>query len=240
MRNTAWCNLSTTPLALLVLLAGAGFICPANAQNPEVQQRVAALKESVARDQQTIRQYEWIETTVISLKGEEKSREQKQCYYGAEGSLQKVDVSESPQDKKRGLRGRIIEKKKAELTDYMKQAVALVKTYVPPDPARIQAVKDAGNASVDLPGAGKGARVNLRNYAKPGDVLSVEVNPASNRVMGLTVATYLDDPKDAVTLNVRFSSLQDGTGYPATEVLVAKAKNLTVNVTNSGYRKSAH
>lgn len=80
--------------------------------------------------------------------------------------------------------------------------------------------------------------MNLRDYAKPGDVLSVEVDPASNRVMGLTVATYLDNAKDAVTLDVRFSSLQDGTGYPATEVLVAKAKNLSVNVTNSGYRKS--
>ena len=96
------------------------------------------------------------ETTVISLKGEEKSREQKQCYYGADGSLQKVDVSESPQEEKRGLRGRVVARKKAELTDYMKQAVALVKTYVPPDPAKIQAVKDAGNVSLDLPGAGRG------------------------------------------------------------------------------------
>jgi hypothetical protein len=93
-------------------------------QSPEVQQRVAALKQSVARDQQSIRQYEWIETTVISLKGEEKSRQQKQCYYGAEGSLQKITVSASPPPaQKRGLRGRIIENKKEELTDYMKQAV---------------------------------------------------------------------------------------------------------------------
>jgi hypothetical protein len=219
----------------------ASLLTPAivRAQSPEVQQRVAALKQSVASDQQIIRQYEWIETTVISLKGEEKARLQKRCYYGAEGSLQKVPVSESPQTKKRGLRGRVIEKKKEELTDYMKQAVALVKTYVPPDPGRIQAVKDAGKVSLDLPGGGHGARVNLRDYAKPGDVLSVEVDPASNRLMGLTVATYLDDAKDAVTLDVRFLSLQDGTGYPANEVLDAKAKNLLVNVTNSGYRKSA-
>jgi hypothetical protein len=212
----------------------------ARSQSPEVQQRVAALKQSVAKDQQSIRQYEWIETTVISLKGDEKSRQQKQCYYGADGALQKITVDPSPPPaNKRGLRGRIIEKKKEELTDYMKQAVALVKTYVPPDPARIQAVKDAGKVSLDLPGAGKGVRVNLRDYAKPGDVLSVEVDPASNRVTGLTVATYLADAKDTVTLDVRFSSLKDGTGYPASEVLVAQAKNLSVNVTNSGYRKSA-
>jgi hypothetical protein len=210
-------------------------------QSTAMEERVAALKQSVARDQQNIRQYEWIETTVITLKGEEKSRQQKQCYYGAEGSLQKVEVSATPPPKKkRGVRGRIAANKKEELTDYMKKAVALVKTYVPPDPARIQAVKDAGKVNLDLPGGGKGARVNLRDYAKPGDVLSVEVDPASNRVMGLTVATYLDDAKDAVNLDVRFSALQDGTGYPATEVLVASAKNLSVNVTNSGYRKSAH
>jgi hypothetical protein len=209
-------------------------------QSPEVQQRVLALKQNVARDQQSIRQYEWIETRVISLKGEEKSRLQQRCYYGADGVLQKVTVDTSPPpDKKRGLRGRIVAKKTEELTDYMKQAVALVKTYVPPDPARIQALKDAGNVSLDLPGGGKGARLNFRGYAKPGDMLTVEVDPASNRVIGITVATYLDDPKDTVTLNVSFSSLQDGTGYPATEVLVAAAKNLSVNITNSGYRKSA-
>jgi len=211
------------------------------AQSPDLQQRVVALKQSAAKDQQNIRQYEWIETTVISLKGEEKSRQQKRCYYGAEGSLQKVTESAAPApEKKRGLRGRVAANKKEELTDYMKQAVALVKTYVPPDPTNIQAVKDAGKVSLDLPGAGHGARVNLHDYAIPGDVLSVEVDPASNRLMGLTVDTYLGDAKDAVTLDVRFSTLEDGTGYPATEVLVAKAKNLSVNVTNSGYRKVGH
>jgi hypothetical protein len=109
-------------------------------QSPKIQQRVAALKQTLARDQQTIRQHEWIETTVISLKGEEKSRQQKRCYYGAEDSLQKVAVSTSPPPaKKRGLRGHIAENKKEELTNYMKRAVALVKTYVPTDPAKIQA-----------------------------------------------------------------------------------------------------
>src|SRR5271170_4190343 len=186
---------------MMLLVAGI-----ARSQSPEVQQRVAALKASVAKDQQSIRQYQWIETTVISLKGEEKSRQQKQCYYGADGGLQKVTVDASPPpDKKRGVRGRIIAKKTEELTDYMKQAVALVKSYVPPDPARIQAVKDAGKVSLDLLGPGKGVRLNFRDYAKPGDVLSVDVDPANNRVMGLTVATYLDDPKDTVTLNVSMS-----------------------------------
>jgi len=48
----------------------------------------------------------------------------------------------------------------------MKRAVALVKTYVPTDPAKIQAVKDAGKISLDMPGAGKGARVNFHRWRK--------------------------------------------------------------------------
>jgi len=227
-------------IASLVAILVGSLTLTAFAQEPTVGERVIALKTNLEQSQNALRQYEWVETTVVSLKGEEKSRKQSACFYGADRKVTKVLLTPpAPEEKKRGLRGKIAEEKKEELTDYMKQAVALVKTYVPPDQAQIQSVKDAGNVSLDLPGGGKGATLNFRNYAKPGDVLSVEVDPASNRVIGLTVATYLDGAKDAVTLDVRFLSLQDGTGYPATEVLVAKAKNLSVNVTNAGYRKSA-
>lgn len=213
----------------------------ARSQSPEMQQRVLAMKESIAQDIQSLRQYEWIETTVISIKGEEKSREQKQCYFGADGGIQKTTMFKSPPaPDKPGLRGRIAERKKEELAEYMQQVLALVKTYVPPDPMRIQAVKEAGKVSVDLPGGGRGARLNLRDYAKPGDLLTAEVDPASNRLMGLNVATYLNEAKDIVTLTVRFAMLQDGTRYPATEDVVASSKDLSINVTNSGYRKATH
>jgi hypothetical protein len=46
-----------------------------------------------------------------------------------------------PPPPKPGLRGRIIAKKKAELTDHMQSAVSLVKSYLPPDPAKIQATQ---------------------------------------------------------------------------------------------------
>lgn len=49
-----------------------------------------------------------------------------------------------------GIRGRIAANKKEELSDYMEQAVALVKSYVPPNPAKIQAVKDAGGVSAEI------------------------------------------------------------------------------------------
>jgi hypothetical protein len=212
---------------------------PAAAQQPSVPERVAALKATVAASQIILRQYEWIETTVVSLKGEEKSRKQERCYYGADGGLQKVEVSASPEpQKKRGLRGKIIAKKKEELTDYMKQAVALVRTYVPPSPAKIQAAKDAGKVSIEVLEPGKRARLNFRDYEKSGDNLGVEVDLVNSRLLSVKVATYLDDAKDAVTLDVRMGQLSDGTSYASDITLDAKAKNLKVAVQNSGFRKA--
>ena len=61
-----------------------------------------------------LRQYEWVETTIVSVKGEEKSRTQNSCYYRADGKVQKTQISAAPEDsgrKKRGVRGRIVESK---------------------------------------------------------------------------------------------------------------------------------
>ena len=218
---------------LLTALALPGFT-----QQPTASERAALLKATMAASQEVLKQYEWIETTVVSLKGEEKSRKQERCYYGADGGVQKVEVTSTPPpEKKRGLRGKIAASKQEELTDYMKSAIALVKSYVPPNPAQIQAAKDAGKVSIDLLQPGKRARLNFRDYAKPGDNLGVEVDLVSNRPLGVKVSTYLEDAKDAVTLDVRMGQLNDGTTYPSDVALDAKAKKLTVTVKNSGYRK---
>jgi hypothetical protein len=227
-----------TLLALCALSSMPGN--PAVAQ-PSVAERVTALKTSLATSQTVLRQYEWVETTVISLKGDEKSRKLNRCYYGADGGVTKVPLSTPPPPKKkRGLRGRIIENKKEELSDYMQQAVALVKSYVPPSPAAIQAAKDAGKVSVDILEPGKRVRLNFRDYQKPGDTLGVELDMANNHLLGLSVKTYLEDAKDTVSLTARMGSLNDGTTYADAITLEAPAKKIKVAVDNSGYRKTGN
>ncbi len=220
-------------LLFLALLA-----LPAGAQQPTAAERAALLKANLAASQMVLRQYEWVETTVVSLKGEEKSRKQQKCYYGADGQLQKIDLSESPEpEKRRGLRGRIAERKKEELTDTMKKSVALVKSYVPPDPARIQAAKDSGKLSLEVVEPGKRARLVFRDYEKSGDSLSIEVDLTTNKPLGLAVATYLEKASDKVSLAVKMGQLNDGTTFASTINLQVPGENLAVDVTNSGYRK---
>src|SRR5262245_9677965 len=119
-------------------LATAGVQAPLPAQEG-VADRVAVFKATMAASQTVLRQYEWVQTTVIAVNDEEKSRKQERCFYGADGKETKVLLTPpAPEEKKRGLRGRIAERKKEELTDYMKEAIALVRQYIPPDPAKIQ------------------------------------------------------------------------------------------------------
>ena len=214
---------------------------------PTPQQRVANLKAWMTASQQQLRTYEWIETTVVLNKGEEKSRKQNTCYYGADGKVQKVPVGDSTEEKSGGppgilIPGKIIKKvaanKKEEMTQYMKNAVQLVQSYVPPDPALIQRSTDAGKLSVSMLEPNRRIRLDFGDYLKAGDKLSIDMELPTNRLLGVAVASYLDSPSDAVQLTVTMSVLPDGTIYTASTVLNAPAKDLTVKVDNSGYRKS--
>lgn len=230
------------PLGLITGLLATGLAlaqtaAPAAADGG-LAERVAALKQSLAQSQQALRSYQWIETTVVSLKGEVKSTKQSSCFYGADGVVTKIPIAASPPPApKRGLRGAIVASKTEELTDTMKQAVALVKTYVPPDPALIQRSKDAGKASIEILQPGKLIRLAFRDYQLPGDLLALTLDMASNRLSAISVASYLGQPNAPITLDVQMGSLTDGTSYAANIQLVAKAQQLSVAITNSGYTK---
>ena len=212
---------------------------------PSPQQRVAALKQSMQESQTKLRQYEWTETTIISLKGEEKARTQKRCYYGADGKLQKVPIG-SPAPGQQppaggGRRGRVkakvVENKKEDMKEYMERA-ALVQQYVPPQPADIQRAKDAGKVSAHPAGPGL-VRLEFSDYLKSGDRLSIDVDAAANQLRGLTVASYLDQAKDAVALAVQLGTLADGTSYTAQTTLDAAAKNIRVVIQNASHHPVA-
>ena len=232
----------TTRIAFLLPLA---LVSVTFAQAQE--DRSAAIKEALAKNQAALRQYTWVETTTISLKGEVKKKEQKQCSYGPDGKVQKVPLpgQAAPQQAQQQSGGRrggrlkkaIVENKVEELTEYMEQAAALVHQYVPPDPQKIQQAQQAGNVSVQP--AGGVTTLNVKSYVKPGDSLALGFDPAAKAMRSYAVQSYVEKPKDDdLSLTVKFNSLPDGTTYPETVVLDVTAKKVLVNITNSGYKKA--
>lgn len=206
----------------------------------ELQQKLAAVKQSAAANQQALHHYTWVETTQVSLKGEVKSVKQSSCLYGPDGKVQKTPMaSPEPQQQSSGgrLKQRIIEKKKEEYTDYMDQVKTLIGQYVPPDPNRMQQAFGAGNVSITpVPGM---IQLVFKNYVEPGDSMTLSLVEATKKMASLNVNSYLGQAKDVVTLSVQFGVLPDGTSYPNQVVVVAEAKKMQITVTNSDYQNLA-
>lgn len=229
----------------VIAVLSLGLVLPATAQAPPdaaagKKDHAVAVKESLQKSMAALRQYQWVETTAVSMKGEEKSRTQNTCYYGADGKVQKTPIAAPPQDegkKPRGVRGKIVENKKEDVSEATKEAIGLVKQYVPPDPARIQAAKDAGRVTATPPDPTGKVRLVIKDYLKAGDSLTLDVNAATDHILGVTVATFTDTAKDAVGLKVAFGAFADGTVYPAKIQLDVAAQNLAVAIENSGYKK---
>ena len=234
-------------LSIFVFGITAALALPSFAQTGgggELQQKLAAVKQSVAQNQQRLHQYQWVESQQLTLKGDAKPAKQQLCSYGPNGQVQKVPIGQPPPQqqqsgRQRRLKEHVVEKKTAEMQDYMGQVKSLLALYVPPDPQRMEKAFKAGNASL-VPGGGGVAQLVFKNYAQPGDQMTVSFDTAAKKVQQVNVNTYLDEPKDVVTLSLQFASLPDGTNYVQQSVLNATAKQLQVTTTNSDYSKLAH
>jgi hypothetical protein len=201
-----------------------------------LQQRVAELKQSLAANQAKLKKYQWLQTTTVSVKGEEKKEQHAQCRYGADGKVQKTPVgpTQEPKELPGGLRGKIAKKKVAEIKDYMQRLQSLIGHYAPPNPQRIQYALQANNAKVEATSGT--ATLTLTNYYKQGDKVSFIFDTAAKKLTNYNVDTYLDDPKkDIVTLANNFASLPDGTNYLSETVLDAQGKDIEIKTTNSGH-----
>ena len=224
----------TTIFAAAVLVASLPVIGQAGG---ELQQKLAALKQSTAENQQKLHKYEWTETTQLTLKGDAKPPSLSMCQYGPDGKVQKTPMSAPPPPPSGGrFKQKIVAKKKEEMKDYMGQVKTLLAMYVPPDPQRMQQAFQAGKVSLNAT-AGTGlAALVFKDYAQPGDQMTISFNIAEKKISSLNVNTYMDEPKDTVTLAVQFASLPDGTNYVQQSVLNATAKKLQVTTTNSNYQ----
>jgi hypothetical protein len=247
-RNRALINIVATPLRrklpVVVLMAVAGLSTVAFAQmggagsNPELQQKLMALKQSAAENKQKLHQYQWVETTQITLKGEQKPERVSQCSYGPDGQVQKVPMgAPAATPDKRGLRGRVIEKKTDEMKEYMQQVQSLLSMYVPPNAELMQQAFEKHNVSMDKTMGTSMASLVFKNYAKQGDQMTIGFDTASKKIKTINVNTYMDGPSDAVALAVQMSSLPDGTNYAQKTVLNATAKQIQVTTTSSNYAK---
>jgi len=230
-------------LALPAIFAfGVGeFVPPIRAQNQELQERVAEAKQAAAANKQALAQYTWVEQVAISLKGEQKKQEHFQVRLGPDGKPQKTSLDPPPSDTgghEGKLKKHIVEKKKEEYKEYADQIKDLIQQYVPPDKELIEQARQKGNIMLGpAAGAADQYKLVLSNYVKQGDNMTLVIDKAQKDLVSLSIATYLNEPSDAVKVNVQFSRIPGGPNHVSAETINGVSKQLTIAIQNSNYQK---
>lgn len=233
-------NVTRVALPALLILATTGFARPIAAQNQEMQERLAAVKQAVAQNKQALAQYTWVEQVTISLKGEQKKQEHFQVRLGPDGKPQKtsLDPPPAPPEHERRLKKHIVEKKTEEYKDYADQIKALIQQYVPPEKDLIEQARQNGNIMVG-PAAGSPGeyRLVLSNYVKQGDNMTLVIDKTQKDLASMSIATYLNNPGDAVNVTVQFDRVPNGPNHVSAETINGVSKQLTIAIQNSNYQR---
>ena len=234
-----------TSLASVVTISATvcvwGFCLPkAVAQNPQMEQKVAEIKQASAANKQALARYTWQEQQAVSLKGEVKKTVTYQVSVGPDGQQQKIELGSSAAPPPSGgrLKQRIVAKKTDEFQQYGQQVAALAKQYTQPDPQLLQQAYQQGNTSIQLGGAPGTVTLVIKNYLKPGDSMTLVFSEGQKAIQALQVSTYLTDPKDAVTIAVQFAKLPAGVNHVASAQINGVSKQMTVAIQNFNYQPS--
>lgn len=238
-------DFSTMRVIVFVLLANWCFPRLVAAQNPELQQRVAELKQAIAMNKQALAQYTWVEQVTISLKGEQKKQEHFQVRLGPDGKPLRQSLDPTQEASSSGGGGRhgrlkehVVEKKKEEYKEYADQIKSLIQQYVPPDKDMLQQAYQQGNITLGAePGSPGRYRLVISNYIKKGDNMTLIIDKAQRQLANISIASYLNDPKDAVNVSVRFSGIPGGPNHVSEENINGVSKHLTIMIQNNNYQK---
>ena len=155
---------------------------------PELQEKLAVVKQSAAENQQKLHGYQWVESTQITLKGDAKPGTQSACKYGPDGKVQKTPMS-APQPQAAAppsggrMKQKIVAKKKEEFKDYGEDIKKTLAMYLPPDPQKMQAAFQNKKASLTVDG------LVFTDYALPGDQMTISFNSATKKISALNVKT---------------------------------------------------
>jgi hypothetical protein len=222
--------------AFAVLAAVSILVAPqAMSQDPQLQQRVAEIKQYLSLNKVVLAQYTWQESQTVSVKGEVKKQELFQVRMGPDGQAQKtnLDPEESSGGRKHGIKHRIRE----DYENYGKEIAALAQSYGQPEPGRVQQLFEQGNVLLGSAGAPNEVKLVINGYQKPGDSVTIVFDKTQKTIQSLHISTYLNDPQDAVTISQQYAQLPNGPNHVASTVVDGVSKQLTVQMQNSNYQK---
>jgi hypothetical protein len=204
------------------------YATPSLSQNASLAQKVQQVKQLMAANQQQLSHYTWQVQETISVRGDVKEQSLYQVALGPDGRQIRTLIAQPVAPSSVGRQRGIIHRVKEDFKTYAQQVGALAKSYSPLNPAKIQQLYARGAVTVKAAGSPGYSSILISNYLKQGDAIVLTLRNNPKTLTSVDVSSYLDQPSNGVTMQVRFASLPDGTRYASTVTVNGQSKNLTI------------
>jgi hypothetical protein len=213
------------------------------ASGQQKEQFAQAQKDNAA----ALRQYTWKTRTEIKMRGESKSVKLEQVRYDLDGKLEKtaIDGAPAPAAKeeaggrggRRGgkLKEKVIEKKKDEFAELLKNLGQLVGSYAHMPPDKMQAFAAGATLTPNQGDKKDQLLIQGKNVLQAGDTMSVWVDPKSYMFRAVEIQTSYEEKP--VHFKGDFQPLTAGPTYSARSVLEYSDKEVELTVENYDYQK---
>jgi len=206
---------------------------PSAAPAASANAKAASARFIEALQKQTaIKSYQWTETMVVRVDGKEKATVVNTCGYNEDGGVSRTPVKGERTQVAKGTPGTA-----PEIDSYVNSAVAVMRGYVRPRPEKLQACEDAGRVSVSTDG--KGQKLEYRDYLKPGDILTLVLDPSTSQILSSSASTYVINSNDRAEIHTEMAQLPDGSSYPSHIKFDTPGRQMGIVATDSNYRKKS-
>jgi len=229
-------------LGVIALSLSAFEVPGARAQNAQIAERLAEVKQAAAQNKKALAQYTWDEQQTVSIKGDVRKQQLFQVRLGPDGKPQKTEISAPQQQseaggRRFGLRERVIKKKKEEFEDYAQQIAALAQSYANPEAGRLQQLFQQGDVMLGSAGTPGEFQMVIHNYLKPNDSVTLVFSRPQKALKSLEISSYLNDPGDAVNISAQYAQEPGGPNHVSSMQVNGVSKQLTVNIQNYNYQR---
>jgi hypothetical protein len=219
------------------------FVFLLSAQPPTapsaLPQRIQALQQAAMLNEAKLHNYQWIESTTVTMNGTPKPPKESLCRYTPDGTLAKTPLGpqqQAPRPSGGPLKRHLMEKKIEEVQEDSAEVRNLTALYLPMRPASLKQAFETRRADFEHGGA-SGNTLVINDYVKPGDQVALELDPLTMRLRRISVRTYFSSPREVMTASVDFSALEDGTEYPRITTIDAPSKKLAITTVNSDFTR---
>ncbi|HEY4678995.1 MAG TPA: hypothetical protein VIJ01_17650, partial [Candidatus Angelobacter sp.] len=191
-------------------LIAAGFVCVLvgwlvlPAQGPTLEQQIAAIRATAAKNRAMLAEYTWQQQETISIKDKVQSQRLFEVQFGPDGRLRRtaMDLPEgnlSQTEKEGGMQEWVTQKKKSAVMMSAQEVKEIADTYAQLNPESLRLAYEQGEiaAAPNAPRAGV-KKLSIHNYVKAGDLVIMVFNEKNNEIQTLEVSSYLSDPKEPV------------------------------------------